>query len=145
MSTIIDEEHPNDFITYMFDSEPKDRDTIQLECPDLDEDKNTHLHIFEQLLMIFIDGLKYFYSNENNKVDISHLDVRNIEKINKYFISMNYFVNLDIYPTMYDYKFVFPDYFKNQKHIKSETKIEDFFYEIFGKNNCVYRISFQNY
>ena len=105
----------------------RNRGEIQLESNYIEPGKNIGLHIFEQLLMIFVDGLKYFYSNENNKVDISQLDMRNIEKINKYFISMNYFVNLDIYPTMYDYKFVFPDYFKNQKYIKSETKLEDFF------------------
>ena len=134
-----------EFILYLYSSEPKEKGEIKLESSHIESGKNLGLHIFEQLLMIFVDGLKYFYSNENNKVDISQLDMRNIEKINKYFISMNYFVNLDIYPTKYDYKYVFPDYFKNHKYIKSETKLEDFFYEIFDKDNCVYRISFKNY
>ena len=84
------------------------------------------LHIFEQLLMIFVDGLKYFYGEKANKVDINKLSQEDIEKVNKYFISMNYSVNLEVFPTMNDYKFKFPNYFKNQEHIKNDTKLEDF-------------------
>jgi hypothetical protein len=58
---------------------------------------------------------------------------------------MNYKVNLDVFSTMNDYKFKFPNYFKNQEHIKSGTKLEDFYYEIFGQYNCAFRISFENY
>ena len=46
---------------------------------------------------------------------------------------------------MNEYKFKHPNYFKNQEHIKSETKLKDFYYEIFGQYNCAYRISFENY
>ena len=34
---------------------------------------------------------------------------------------------------MNEYQFKFPDYFKNQDRITNETKLEDFFYEIFNK------------
>ena len=36
MTTVLEEENPDDFIIYMFDSEPKPKDSIQLECPDKD-------------------------------------------------------------------------------------------------------------
>jgi hypothetical protein len=39
MSTIINEEKPDDFIKYMFEKEPKPKDSIQLECPDIVEVK----------------------------------------------------------------------------------------------------------
>ena len=133
----------NDFIEYLFSNEPKDKDSIQLESPPIDLNKNMGLHIFEHLLMIFVDGLKYFYG-ENNKVDINKLSQEDIEKVNKYFISMNYFVNLEVFPTMNDYKFKFPNYFKNQEHIKNDTKLEDFYYEIFDMNNKVFRVSFND-
>ena len=90
-----------------------------------------------------MDGLKYFYG-ENGKVDINKLEQEDIEKVNEYFLSMNYKVNLEVFPTMNEYKFKFPNYFKNQEHIKSETKLEDFYYEIFNETNCAYRISFMN-
>ena len=132
------------FIEYLFSDSPKDKGSIQLESNHIEPDKNIGLHTFEQLLMIFVDGLKYFYG-ENNKVDINKLKKEDIEKVNEYFISMNYKVNLEIFLTMNDYKFKHPNYFKNQEHIKSETKLEDFYYEIFGNNNCAFRISFENY
>jgi hypothetical protein len=43
---------------------------------------------------------------------------------------------------MHEYQFKFPDYFKNQEHIQNETKLEDFFYEIFDHQKKAYRIYF---
>ena len=133
----------SEFIEYLFSQEPKEKGAIQLESTYIEPGKNIGLHTFEQLLMIFVDGLKYFYG-ENGKVDINKLEQEDIEKVNEYFLSMNYTVNLEVFPTMNEYKFKFPNYFKNQEHIKPETKLEDFYYEIFGNNNCAYRISFIN-
>lgn len=133
----------SEFIEYLFSQEPKEKGAIQLESTYIEPGKNIGLHTFEQLLMIFVDGLKYFYG-ENGKVDINKLEQEDIEKVNEYFLSMNYKVNLEVFPTMNEYKFKFPNYFKNQEHIKPETKLEDFYYEIFGNNNCAYRISFMN-
>ena len=133
------------FIEYLFSDSPKDKGVIQLESTYIEPGKNIGLHTFEQLLMIFVDGLKYFYGDVNGKVTISELKKEDIEKVNGYFISMNYKVNLEVFPTMNEYKFKFPDYFKNQENIKSETKLEDFYYEIFGQYNCAFRISFENY
>jgi len=132
------------FIQYLYSSEPRDKGSIQLESTYIEPGKNIGLHTFEQLLMIFVDGLKYFYG-KNGKVTISELNKKDIEKVNGYFISMNYKVNLEVFPTMNEYKFKFPNYFKNQENIKSETKLEDFYYEIFDEGNCAYRISFINY
>ena len=144
MTEYIEGSH-NEFVNYLYSSEPKNKGEIQLESDLIEPNKNVGLHIFEQLLMIFVDGLKYFYKNENGKVDIDKLSRDNIEKINKYFISMNYIVNLEVFPTINEYKFKFPNYFKNQENIKNNTVLEDFYYEIFGEGNCVYRISFRNY
>ena len=131
----------NEFIQYLFSDSPKEKGEIELELPLLDPNKNKGLHIFEQLLMIFVDGLKYFYG-ENGKVNINSLTKENIEKVNEYFISMNYAVQLDYFPTMNEYQFKYPNYFKNQEKITNETQLEDFFYEIFNERNSVFRISF---
>ena len=134
----------DEFIQYLFSSEPKDKGTIQLESPLEDKNKNIHLHIFEQLLMIFVDGLKYFHGDNNGKVTISNLTKEDIEKVNQYFISMNYKVNLEVFPTINEYQFKYPNYFKDQKHITKDTQLEDLFYEIFNETNCAFRISFSN-
>ena len=136
------EGHHNDFINYLFSDSPKDVGEVKLELPLNEINKNLGLHEFEQLLMIFVDGLKYFYG-ENDKVDINKLTESDIQKVNEYFLSMNYKVNLEVFPTMNDYQFKFPNYFKDQKHIKNDTELKDFYYEIFGEQNKAFRISFQ--
>jgi hypothetical protein len=133
-----------EFIQYLFSDSPKEKGEISLELPlpeGSEKSKNIGLHIFEQLLMIFVDGLKYFYGKDG-KVDINKLTKENIEKVNEYFISMNYSVDLKVFETMNDYQFKFPNYFKNQEHIKPETKLEDFYYEVFNNDNKAFRISF---
>ena len=131
-----------DFINYLYSNNPKPVGSIDLELP-LNDNKNIYLHIFEQLLMIFVDGLKYFYKDENNKVKLVDLTSENIEKINLYFLSMNYCVNVEIFKTIHDYQFKYPNYFKNQSLIDDNMKLEDFFYETYDDQNCSYRVSFK--
>ena len=139
------EGHHDEFIQYLFSDSPKEKGQITIELPlpeGSEKCKNIGLHVFEQLLMIFVDGLKYFYGKDG-KVNINDLTKEDFEKVNEYFISMNYEVVLKVFETMNDYQFKFPNYFKNQEHIKAETKLEDFYYEIFGNNNCAFRITFK--
>lgn len=131
-----------DFINYLFSNSPKEKGAVKLELPLNTPGKNLGLHEFEQLLMIFVDGLKYFYG-ENGKVDINKLNSTDLKKVNDYFISMNYEVSLDIFPTMNEYIFKHPNYFKDKKHITNDTKLKDYYYEVYGKDNCVFRISFK--
>ena len=134
-----------EFIQYLFSDSPKEKGEISLELPlpeGSEKCKNIGLHIFEQLLMIFVDGLKYFYGKDN-KVDINKLTKEDFEKVNEYFISMNYSVDLKVFETMNEYQFKFPNYFKNQEHIRPETKLENFYYEVFNNDNKAFRISFK--
>jgi hypothetical protein len=140
-ATIIEEENPDDFITYMFGSEPKPKDSIQLECPDIPEGKHVHLHIFEQLLMIYVSGLKHLWSDSEGKVDLVKLTEDNICLMKRYFESIHYIVNIEVFD-LTTYQFTFPDYFKNQDKITKETMLSDFFYETQGSDTNMYRISF---
>jgi hypothetical protein len=141
--TIYKEGNHDDFITYLFSNSPKDKGEVKLELPLNEPGKNLGLHEFEQLLMIFVDGLKYFYG-ENGKVDINKLTEEDIKRVNDYFISMNYEVVLEVFPTLHEYRFKHPNYFKDQKYINEETTLVDFYYEIYGHKNCAFRISFIN-
>ena len=91
--------------------------------------------------MIYVDGLKYFYG-ENGKVSINALSQEQIFKVNEYFLSIGYQVTIDVFETMHEYQFKFPDYFKNQEHITEKTQLKDFFYEIFDNQKKAYRIYF---
>lgn len=132
----------DEFIHYLFSSEPKPKDSIQLELCNEDETKNIYHHVFEQLLMIFVDGLKYFYGDSEGKVSIDQLSEQDIDKMNLYFQSMNYKIHLSIYPTIFEYQFKYPNYFKSPNKINDSTTLDDFFYEIFMDQNKVYRIQF---
>jgi hypothetical protein len=143
MSTEYKEGNHKSFIDYLYSSEPKKIGSIQLESPPLDMDKNINLHTYEQLLMIFVDGLKYFYGDSNNKVNVDILSIQDFDKINQYLKSMNYEVKLEIFETINEYRFKFPNVFKNQENITNQTKLEDFYYEIFNSENKVFRISFK--
>lgn len=143
MTTEFKEGDHQSFINYLYSCEPREIGSIQLESPLLDDDKNINLHTFEQLLMIFVDGLKYFHGDTNNKVNVDDLSLEDFNKINQYFKSMNYEIKLEIFENMYEYQFKFPNYFKNQETITNETKLEDFYYEIFNSINKVFRISFK--
>ena len=141
MTTIIEEESPDDFIKYMFDKDPKPRDSIQLECPDIPDNKNTHLHIFEQLLMIYVCGLKHLWSDSEGKVDLTTLTEENISLMKRYFESINYIVNIDVF-NLQTYQFRFPNYFKDKHKITDKVVLTDFFYETQGADTNMYRISF---
>ena len=141
MTTIYEEGTHEDFIKYMFDSEPKPKESIQLECSDIPPNKNTHLHIFEQLLMIYVLGLKQLWADSEGKVDLTELTEDNIGLMKRYFESINYVVNIEVFD-LNSYQFKFPDYFKNQEKITEKTLLTDIFYETQGCDTNMYRISF---
>jgi len=137
------EGHHSEFVNYLYSGSPKPEGSILLELP-LEEDKNIYLHIFEQLLMIFVDGLKYFFGDENEKVELVTLTPENIEKLNQYFSSINYKINIEIFKTIHEYQFKHPNYFKQKTLINDKVRLTDFFYETYDDRNCSYRVSFQN-
>ena len=141
MTTIYEEGSHEDFIKYMFDIEPRAKDSIQLECSDIPPNKSTHLHIFEQLLMIYVSGLKHLWSDEHDKVDLTKLTEDNIGLMKRYFERINYVVNIETFD-LNSYQFKFPDYFKNQDKITDKTLLTDLFYETQGCDTNMYRISF---
>jgi len=141
VKTEIKEGSHDEFIKFLFGQEPKEKDSIQLEIPDIPENKNVHLHIYEQLLQIFVDGLKFFFSNKEGKVDVTKLKEEDIYKIQKYFESMNFRSKVEVFD-LNNYKFRFPDYFKNQDKIKNDTVLNEFFYEVQGSDKKMYRITF---
>ena len=132
----------SEFIRYLYSEEPKPINTIQLELPLVDETKNTYHHIFEQLLMIFVDGLKFFYGDTYGKVTVDELTKDDIMKLDSYFHSMNYKVLVSVFLTIHEYQFKYPNYLQETHKINQETHLNDFFYEIFCKENVVYRIQF---
>ena len=53
----------DDFLKYIFSSEPREKNSVKLELDPPDQGVKLGLHIFQELLMVFTMGLKYLYSD----------------------------------------------------------------------------------
>lgn len=138
-----DDTKDNSFIEYVFSGKPKEKNTIKLELPNPDGGKPLLKHVYEQILQIFVDGLKYKFGKDD-KVDISTLELTDILSMQEYFLSFNIKLNFNMY-TRSDY--VFKPYIYGNSRLESESKrLDDFYYEVeFVRDNIshFYRISFE--
>ena len=139
----------DDFTIFLFSHPVKEPNTIKLELAQPERDVHIGLHIFQELLQIFVDGLKYFYGQQSDKgdgkVDINNLTEENIDLMKRYFLSIGFQLILDIYtPDDYISK---PDIFKDHNLIKENTMLDEYFYEIStydsDDSEKIYRVSFK--
>ena len=75
----------DDFTIFLFSHEPFEKNSIKLELDEPEEGKHIGLHIFEQLLQIFTDGMKYLYCDKEGNLDIASLEINSIIKMKEYF------------------------------------------------------------
>lgn len=136
----------DDFTIFLFSHPVKEPNTIKLELAPPEKGVHIGLHIFQELLQIFVDGLKYFFSDKNNgKVDINSLNEKNIDLMKRYFLSIGFQLILDVFtPENYISK---PDIFNDKNLIKENTMLDEYFYEIttYDSNDSekIYRVSFK--
>jgi hypothetical protein len=135
----------SEFIRYVFGNPPKPQGSIVLESPPEDSTINVSLHQFQQLLMIFVDSLKYLHGDEHQKVNINTLTTQDIDNISVYFKSFSINLVVDIFDTVFEYQFKHPNYFRDQHLINDRCELSDFYYEIYGDNNRVFRVTFDYY
>ena len=135
----------DDFTIFLFSHPVKEPNTIKLELAPPEKGVHIGLHIFQELLQIFTDGLKYFYSKDDGKVDINSLSKDNIDLMKRYFLSIGFKLILDVFtPENYVSK---PDVFNDKSLIKENTMLDEYFYEIttYDLNDMekIYRVSFK--
>ena len=133
----------NSFIEYVFTKDPKSVNTIKLELDPPIPGNNLNKHIFEQLLQIFTDGMKYLYSDDDKKIDIASLEIDSILKMKEYFSSFG----VELIFNMYNLKnFVFKPYIYDKPELYNKSKsVEEFYYQIpieKEKEQYIYRIGF---
>lgn len=131
----------DDFLKYIFSSEPREKNSVKLELDPPDEGVKLGLHIFQELLMVFTMGLKYLYS-EGDALNISTISSHDIDKINRHFQSFGFSILVEKF-TIRDYlsNMKIPNFFKNKELIKDDTLLRDIYYETFV-NDLIYRITF---
>ena len=139
----------DDFTIFLFSHPVKEPNTIKLELAPPEKGVHIGLHIFQELLQIFTDGIKYFYGQQSGKdegkVDINSLSEDNIDLMKRYFLSIGFQLILDVFtPENYVSK---PDIFNDKSLIKENTMLDEYFYEIttYDSNDMekIYRVSFK--
>ena len=132
----------DEFTKFIFSSNPKEKNTVKLELNPCQKNIKIGLHLFQELLMILTEGMKFLYSNENEKVDISELTEENIELLNRYFQSFGFMIKIETFDIkQYLENIKLPNYFKDQHLIQDDTLLKDIYYEITIKY-IIYRLSF---
>ena len=129
------------FTIFLFSEKPKEKQSIKLELNPSKEKIHIGLHIFQELLMIFTAGMKYLFSEED-KLDITKLDEKDIQLMNQYFESMGFQVNVEVF-TIIEYldNMKLPNYFINQELIEENTMLDEFYYETSLKDK-IFRVYF---
>ena len=131
----------DDFLKYIFSSEPREKNSVKLELDPPNEGVKLGLHVFQELLMVFTMGLKYLYS-EGDALNISTISPEDIDKINRHFQSFGFSVLVEKF-TIQDYlsNMKLPNFFKDKELIKDDTLLRDIYYETYV-NDFIYRITF---
>ena len=142
-NTIYKDDSEESFIEYVFSNKPQEKGVIKLECGLPDEGKPFNKHMYEQLLQIFVEGLKFLWGKEN-KVNLKDLTIENISLMKEYFLSFN----IDLQFSMFLEKdYIFKPYIYGNPVLEQKyTKISDYFYQVLiEKDNQMwyYRISFE--
>ena len=100
---------------------------------------------FEMLLIITVEGLKKYYGDENEKVNITNLTKDDVDKINKYLEKINIKLNFKIYDTITYFIYKENGLLKNftEMEINDNTPLNSINY-IIKKNemNIIYAINF---
>jgi hypothetical protein len=137
----------DDFTIFLFSHGVNEPNSIKLELGPPENGVQIGLHIFQELLQIFVDGLKYLYSdndNDNYKVDINSLGVDDIDLMKRYFLSIGFKLILDVFDRK-DY-ISRPDIFNDKSLIRENTMLDEYFYEVItyvDDQEKIYRVSFK--
>ena len=140
-----EDNEPDDFIKFLFGKTPQEKNTIKLELGMPEKNKHIGLHIFEQLIQVFVDGLKYLYGDDG-KVNIQDLTEENIKLMKRYYLSIGYKLLFETYDkTIYEPK---PNVFMEHDLIKEDTMLDEFYYEVLSetvdhKIPIIYRVRFK--
>lgn len=111
---------PTTFSDNLFDNPVKESHSIQLETEDMDMGD-----LFEFLLLVFTNGLRKLYGNENNKVNLGDLSKEQFEKVNKYFNSIGFDCTYVAYPLEVEKKIDFNKLSYRNVEITTKTQLDD--------------------
>jgi hypothetical protein len=118
---------PISFAKKIFTNEPKDKFSIQLHLNTEEMDMGD---LFEFLLLVFTNGLRILYGNNNEKVDLSTLNNEQLTKVNDYFNSFGFDTSYIIYSEEMESVIDFNKLSYRNTTINTDTKIENLCFPI---------------
>lgn len=99
--------------------------------------------LFESLLIIFTNGMKYLYGNSSGVVELDKLSTDNIELFQKYFNSIGFLFYFDIFDDSNENR----EKTQNMKYtnltLHSQSKLSDLFFPLLSKGK-IYLINFNS-
>jgi hypothetical protein len=119
--------NPISFAKKIFMKEPQDKCSIQLH---LNTDEMDMGDLFEFLLLVFTNGLRILYGNNDEKVDLSTLNNEQLAKLNNYFNSFGFDTSYIVYPEEMENVIDFNKLSYRNTIINNNTKIEDLCFPI---------------
>lgn len=131
----------DDFISFLFSSNPREKNTVKLELDPPENGVKIGQHLFQELLMTFIMCLKHFKGDDED-FNINKISQENLKIIDGHFQSFGFLTKVERF-TVHDYlsNMKTPNYFKEKHLIKDETLLKDIYYEsVVG--GYIYRITF---
>jgi hypothetical protein len=111
---------PVELAEKLFSNSPQDSNTIPLEIEDMDMGD-----LFEFLLIVFTNGLKSLYGNENGKVNLGDLSEEQFGKVNQYFNSIGFDTTYVVYPLEAENMVDFNKLSYRNADITSSTQLDD--------------------
>jgi hypothetical protein len=130
---------PVTFANNLFQTEIKPISSIQLQLEDMNIGD-----LFEFLLIVFTNGLKHFYGNTNNRVDLTTVNSQQFENINKYFHSFGFECMYVVYPITAETEINFQKISYQNMDIDNNTNIKNMCFPIKVKDR-IYAIGFNYY
>ena len=99
--------------------------------------------LFESLLIIFTNGMKYLFGNQNGVVDLDKLSSEDIELFQKYLNSMGFLFYFDVFDDSNENR----EKTQNMKYtnltLHSQSKLSDMFFPLLSKGK-IYLINFNS-
>jgi hypothetical protein len=100
-------------------------------------------HLFESLLIIFTNGMKFLFGNDNGIVELDNLSPDNIELFQKYFNSMGFLFYFDVFDDSNENREKTQSMKYTNLTLHSQSHLSDLFFPLLCKNN-IYLINFNS-
>jgi len=104
-------------------------------------DTSNLLQLFESLLLIFTNGMKFIFGNQSGVVELDKLGAEDIDFFNKYFNSIGYLFYFDVYEDSNENRDKTQEMKYTNLTLNSQSQLKDLYFPLLSKDK-IYLINF---